>query len=246
MNPAEVDLKTLVTQSRSLINDILDTSHKLVVEVEAAHYWTTYSLDIYSQLSNITANLLRLLELTQPRWEDGEEALTSPEGQKLWRTAVGLWRALPPVRNKFAEQLSRRRRQRIMGQEIEEVEELDPEAVEEEQARFRGHRGDLQAAMDRLGLVLELLPDGLAPPAEPAEQEPGRGADQEQAPAADAGGSAAPGHPDEPAGEESPARGDAAAGTPDQAESAPADSGAADSIAEPPASATEPEEISPV
>jgi hypothetical protein len=184
MSPAEVDLKTLIEQSRSLVSDILDTSHKLVIEVEAAHYWTTYSLDVYAQLSNITANLLKLLELTQPHWGEGEQALASPEGEKLWKTAVGLWRALPPVRNKLTEQLSRRRRQRIMGQEIEEAEELDPETVQEELARFHSSRKELRATLDKLTMVIDLLPEGLAPlPAQ--EEEAPAAADTQQKPAAE-------------------------------------------------------------
>ena len=94
-----VDLKTILAQACALMQEALELSNKLVMEVEAEHYWTTYSLDSLSQLKSITHNLAKRLETTEPLWGDPKALFAAEEGQKLWRSAVGLLRALPPVRD---------------------------------------------------------------------------------------------------------------------------------------------------
>jgi hypothetical protein len=179
---AGVDLKTILAQACALMQEILELSKKLVLEVRAEHYWTTYSLDSLEQLKSITHNLAKRLETTESQWGEPKALFGGEEGQKLWRSAVGLLRALPPVRAKYTEQLSRRRRQRIMGQEIEEVEELDPEVLQEEEKKFRQDQDELRKSIEAMTIMLEKLPDGLAPVEEPKAPEPEK---QEPAEAAD-------------------------------------------------------------
>ena len=167
-----VDLKTILAQACALMQEALELSNKLVMEVEAEHYWTTYSLDSLSQLKSITHNLAKRLETTEPLWGDPKALFAAEEGQKLWRSAVGLLRALPPVRAKYTEQLSRRRRQRIMRQEIEEVVELDPAVLKEEETRFLNDQAELRKSIEALSIMLDKLPDGLAPVEEPKAAEP--------------------------------------------------------------------------
>lgn len=167
-----VDLKTILAQACALMQEILELGNKLVIEVEAEHYWTTYSLDSLAQLKSITHNMAKRLEATEPQWGEPKALFAAEEGQKLWRSAVGLLRALPPVRAKYAEQLSRRRRQRIMGQEMEEVEELDPAVLKEEETRFLKDQDELRKSIEALSIMLDNLPDGLAPVEEPKAAEP--------------------------------------------------------------------------
>ncbi len=178
-----VDLKTILAQACALMQELLELSNKLLMEVEAEHYWMTYSLDSLTQLKSITHNVAKRLEATEPQWGDPKALFAAEEGQKLWRTAVGLLRALPPVRAKYTEQLSRRRRQRIMGQEIEEVEELDPAVLKEEETRFLKDQDELRRSIEALSIMLDKLPDDLAPVEEPKpekaeEQQPAAAADQ--------------------------------------------------------------------
>lgn len=171
---AGVDLKMILAQDCALMQEILELSNRLVMEVEAEHYWTTYSLDSLGQLKGITRNMAARLKLTEPQWGEPKALFASEDGQKLWRTAVGLLRALPPVRAKFNEQISRRRRQRIMGQEIEEVEELDPEVLQEEETRLKQYYDELGKSIEALNIMLEKLPDNLAPEEAPKAEEPAK------------------------------------------------------------------------
>jgi len=163
MTAAQLDLARLMEQCLALIDEILDLSSKLVLEVKAEHYWTTFSLETQSQLKNITRNLAKMLDLTKPNWSKGEELFATEEGMKLWRTASGLLRALPKVRSRYVEQLARRRRQRIMGQELEDLEELDPEVLAREEEQFRTDQGELRRATEALQIMMEGLPEELAP-----------------------------------------------------------------------------------
>lgn len=163
MAAAQLDLAQLMEQCFSLIDEILDLSRKLVLEVKAEHYWTTFSLDTQSQLMNISRNLAKMLNLTRENWDKGEQMFETEEGMKLWRTAAGLLRALPKVRSRYVEQLARRRRQRIMGQELEDIEELDPETLAKEEEQFRRDQGELRKLREALVIMIERLPEGLTP-----------------------------------------------------------------------------------
>jgi len=161
-------------QCLSLIDEILDLSSKLVLEVKAEHYWTTFSLETQSQLKNITRNLAKMLDMTRPNWGKGEELFGTAEGMKLWRTVSGLLRALPKVRSRYVEQLARRRRQRIMGQELEDIEELDPEVLAREEEQFRTNQGELRRATEALMIMMEGLPEDLAPSEDQVAEAMGR------------------------------------------------------------------------
>ena len=168
MSGAEIDIRSLLEQDRALVMEILEASRKLVLEVEAARYWTTHSLETFGTLRNIGTNLHRLLDICAPHWSQGKLIFNRAEGLKLWNTSYGMWRALPPVRNKLTEQLARRRRERIMGQKVEEVEEHDPAEVKEELAKFKATLEELHRLYADLLPKIEVLPAGLAPVLETA------------------------------------------------------------------------------
>jgi hypothetical protein len=164
MSTMDFDLKAAVAQANSLIADILETSKTLILDVKASHYWTTYCLNSFAQVRNIIENLGKLIEITRPQWEkSASDLFDEPKGIKLWMTATGLLRALPPVRAKLTEQLSLRRRQRIMGQTIEESEEVSQEMIEEDLAVFRTEHASLRDALVSLDRAVESVPDALAP-----------------------------------------------------------------------------------
>lgn len=152
MGPIGIDLKSLLEQDRQLALDVLETSQKLVLELQAAHYWTVHSLDVFNSLRNIGANLKKLIGVAQPFFGEGARLFQTAEGAKLWNTALGLWQALPPVRNKFSEQLARRRRERIMGQAVLDLDELEPGQVQADNDRYQA------ALVELAGLFAELLP----------------------------------------------------------------------------------------
>ncbi len=164
MGPIGIDLKNLLEQDRQLALDVLETSRKLVLELQAAHYWTTQSLDVFGSLRNIGANLKRLLEALTPHLGSGEAIFQRQEGMKLWNTALGLWQALPPTRNRLSEHLARRRRERIMGQSIIELEELDPAQVQADTDRYQVALAELVAYYTELEPLIAAVPAGLIPP----------------------------------------------------------------------------------
>lgn len=160
----DFDLKVAVAQANSLIADILETSNTLILDVKASHYWTTYCLSTFTQVRNIIENLYKLIEIARPQWEESTSGLfDEPKGIKLWMTATSLLRALPPVRAKLTEQLSLRRRQRIMGQSFEESEEVSQEMIEEDLVAFHTEHASLQDALLRLDHAVDSVPDALAP-----------------------------------------------------------------------------------
>jgi hypothetical protein len=163
MGPIGIDLKNLLEQDRLLALDVLETSRKLVLELQAAHYWTTQSLDVFNSLRNIGGNLKRLLEALAPHLGTGQAIFERPEGLKLWNTALGLWQALPPTRNRFSEHLSRRRRERIMGQAIIELEELDAAQVEADSNRYQAALNELTTLYQQLEPLITAFPAGLIP-----------------------------------------------------------------------------------
>lgn len=163
MGPIGIDLKSLLEQDRQLALDVLETSSKLVLELQASHYWTTQSLEVFASLRNIGANVAHLLQAAQPFWGEGQAIFIRPEGLKLWNTALGLWQALPPVRNKISEQLARRRRERIMGQSIVEPADLDPAQVQADNDRYQAMLTELTAFYTQLQAAVDAVPGGLIP-----------------------------------------------------------------------------------
>ena len=173
MARAEVDLKTLIDQNRSQVLEILEAGNTLIFEIKAEHRWTTHALETYSQLKRIMGNLAILLEKTEPDWEKGEKLFKTDNGLKLWKTTVALWRALPPIMAKYTGILAKRRRQRIMGMEIIEVEEFEPETIERELENLTELNDEILGVLKQVQSWSGKLPDGLAPDVEdlaPAEQ----------------------------------------------------------------------------
>lgn len=184
-----IDLKMIVQQNRSLVREVLELGNTLIFEVKAEHRWTIHALEVFGQLNRIMGNLVKLLEVTETKWDQSADLFACDEGRKLWTTAVALWRALPPIRAKYIEVLARRRRQRIMGSEIEEIEELDPETVAGQLQQVKDLHEQLAAIIQELQVWLDKLPDGLAP--ELTAQEAGQMVDAKEnateKPADDAG-----------------------------------------------------------
>jgi len=149
-----------------MVLELLEVSHKLVLELSTAHYWSLRCIEMFNQLSHIGGNVSRLLTACAPYWSEGQRVFEREEALKLWKSTVGLWRALPPERTKLNEQLARRRRQRIMGDKVEDAGEFTKEAVDEGLARFREAHEKLAQQFKELGPLIEALPSGLAPEAE--------------------------------------------------------------------------------
>jgi hypothetical protein len=195
MTAAEVDLKTLLDQDRQMVLELLDVSKKLVLELGTAHYWSTRCIEIFNQLSGIGGNISKLLTACEPYWPEGQRVFEREEALKLWKSTVGLWRALPPERTKLNEQLARRRRQRIMGQAVEDAGEFTKEVIDEGLARFREAHERLAQQFNALGALITALPAGLAPEAEQMSPKPV----QEQTAASSASPGAKPQTPAVPA-----------------------------------------------
>ena len=209
MAEAEFDLKHLLEQDRLMVLDLLESSRKLILDIKAEHYWTVQALEAYGQLSSIGGNLSKLLEALKEHWGEKVRIFEREEAVKLWKTAYGLWRAIPAVQKRFMEQLGRRRRQRIMGVELEEAEELDPEVIERELQQLEELRQSITECMEQLAEMTDEVPEKLIPPPKVIKpQEDGEGAPQQaQAVAAQAAAPAQqPAYQDsaaQPAGSES-------------------------------------------
>lgn len=159
----ELDLKTLLEHNYKMIMNTIETGRKLVLDVQASHYWTTHGLEVFGSLKNIGENLDRMLFSNAELLKQGSRAFREPEAMKLWKTVVGLYRAMPPVQKKFTDQLARRRRERIMGEEIIQPEDISAETIALDHAQFA-------SVSEQLGLEftvrlndLAKLPDGLVP-----------------------------------------------------------------------------------
>ena len=163
MPAAEMDLRTLLDQDRRMMLDLLEQSSKLVLEISATHYWTVYYIQVFGQLNNITANLSRLIESCQPNFAEGPPMFGRPEALRLWKSASGLWRAVPPELAKLTEQLARRRRQRIKGEKIEEAPDVTPEQISTDLERYRVAHAQLASSVERLAASIEAVPTGLSP-----------------------------------------------------------------------------------
>jgi hypothetical protein len=165
-----IDLKTLLEHDLRMAQSILDTSRKLVLELEAAHYWTTTSIDSFKSLANICTNVNAMLDVCEAEWQGGTKPTGKIEEQKLWQTAVGLYRALPAEQRRFTEQVTRRRRERIMGEGVPEDVELEDEVREQDNRAFTETANNLSQALESLLNRAATLPVGLEPPAEQAGQ----------------------------------------------------------------------------
>ena len=155
-------LRALLEDSCQRVEELTGDALKLVAEVQAIHYWTTHSLETFRQLHNIGRNLRTLIGEAEEVMGSQDELLKNPAGVKLAKTVYGLWRALPGLGNKITEQLSRRRRQRIMGIEPEDAGEIPQEQIEEEVAELRKLREQLSALYAELKILGGKIPEDLA------------------------------------------------------------------------------------
>ena len=103
MATGDVDLKTLLEHDFKMVQAIAGTSKLLVNELDASHYWVTQSISLFQRLGNICKNVGTLLDACEPYWADKATAFTKPEAVKLWKTAAGLWSALPGEQKRFEE-----------------------------------------------------------------------------------------------------------------------------------------------
>ena len=158
-----VDLRGLLEQDRTAVLEFLELARKLVLEVQASHYWSEHSLEYFTQLDHIAGNITKLLEALEPHWEEGKRIFNRPEAAKLWKTAAGLVAALGPVRVKYVEMLDRRRRQRIMGQDYDELPEVTPEMAEQGKDDVRRRHAALLVTFESLLPLISTVPPGISP-----------------------------------------------------------------------------------
>jgi hypothetical protein len=151
-------LRALLEQSCQMAEELTSDALKLVADVQAIHYWMTYSLETFRQLNNIGCNLRKLLHDTEEQLGSLDALLADPAGAKLARTIYGLWRALPGLSGKYTEQLSRRRRQRIMGIEPEDVGQVPPEQIDAELAELNKLREQVSGLYAELKLLAGRIP----------------------------------------------------------------------------------------
>jgi hypothetical protein len=218
MSAPKHELRLLLEQDCQMAADLADSAVKLVIDVQAIHYWTTFSLETLRQIHNIGKNLDTLLTECAGLLDKPKQFHEDEKGGKLAKTIYGLYRALPSTLNKYTEQLSKRRRQRIMGIEPEDVGDIEPEQVEEEHKELQGLRDSIKELYGNLRQRAQEIPAELAVsfgmPAEAAEKEQQAAAaaqqavqeeaeqQQEAAQAPSATQDAAPGQPDPPAKQE--------------------------------------------
>ena len=155
------ELRSLLEQSCQMADELMGNAVKLVVDVQAVHYWTTHALETGRQLKNIGTNLRSLLTACEPLISEPAKLHEDETGKKFMRTVFGLWRALPGLNSKYTEQLSRRRRQRIMGVEPEDVGEVPEEQIEQEAAELRQLREQLGLLFGELKILAGKLPEEL-------------------------------------------------------------------------------------
>jgi hypothetical protein len=164
MAQGETDLRAMLDADRQIVLDILDTAHKLIVDVGAHYYWTHHALDICGKLVNIGSNLTRLLDMSGTYWSEGKRAFAHEEPLKLWNTSIGLFRALGPEKAKFVEQLAKRRRARLTGHgNVEEAENTDPAVAAADKERFKEEYAKLITQYIALGERIKEVPHGLLP-----------------------------------------------------------------------------------
>jgi hypothetical protein len=158
-----MDLRNLLEQDRLQVMDLLDVSRKLILDVRASHFWTLQGLETCQQLASIGTNLNKMLDALQPYWEEGSGIFTREEAAKLWKTGAGLYRALPPIRAKFADQLDKRRRQRIMGETFDEIADVAQEDIDGDRSRFTVEHLELRHVFEALQARIAAIPEKLVP-----------------------------------------------------------------------------------
>jgi len=162
-----VDLRGLLEQDRAAVLELLELARKLVLEVRASHYWSEHTVEHFNQLEHIGGNMTKLLEALEPHWEEGKRIFNRPEAAKLWKTSAGLLGALGPIRVKYVEMLDRRRRQRIMGQDYDELPEVTPEAAEAGVDEVRRKHSNLMVTFESLLPLIQTVPAGISPAGAP-------------------------------------------------------------------------------
>jgi hypothetical protein len=158
-----VDLRGLLEQDRAAVLEFLELARKLVLEVHASHYWSEHSLEYFKQIEHIGDNLTKMLETLEPHWEEGKRIFNRPEAAKLWKTALGLGSALGPVRVKYVEMLDRRRRQRIMGQDYDELPDITAEQAETGREDVLRRHAALLVLFESLQPLIATVPSGISP-----------------------------------------------------------------------------------
>jgi hypothetical protein len=157
------DLRGLLEQDRQAVLEVLELARKLVLEVRASHYWSEHTVEYFKQLEHIGGNITRLLEALEPNWEEGKRIFNRPEAAKLWKTSAGLIGALGPIRAKYIEILDRRRRQRIMGQDYDELPEVTSEQIDEGLDEVRRRHAALIVTFESLLPLINTVPSGISP-----------------------------------------------------------------------------------
>ena len=172
MSDPSLEIRNLLQQDRLIVLELLDASNRLIFELETTHYWIHQTNENYKMLANIGANLEKMLGECSGHWGEGKKIFQREAAMKLFRTALGLYRALPPINAKYAEQLSRRRRQRIMGEELVDMEGLDPVVVENDKAEAQRRQLALRETFRRLEDLINEIPGGLVPTLKEPTAEP--------------------------------------------------------------------------
>ncbi|MDQ3023839.1 MAG: hypothetical protein M3R04_05570 [bacterium] len=157
------DLRGLLEQDRQSVLEFLELARKLVFDVQASHYWSEHTVEYFKQIEQIGHNMTTLLEALEPHWEEGKRIFNRPEAAKLWKTSTGLLGALGPIRVKYVEMLDRRRRQRIMGQDYDELPEITPEISEEGIDNVRRMHAQLLVTFESLLPLINTVPPGITP-----------------------------------------------------------------------------------
>lgn len=163
MTDSSLEIRNLLLQDRQIVAELLDNSAQLVLELETTHHWIHLTLENYKMLNSIGNNLSNMLDECRDHWGEGKKIFNREPAIKLFRTAVGLYRALPPITAKYVEQLSKRRRQRIMGEELLEIEGLDPVMVANDKASVKRQYMELSELYSSLERRINEIPEGLIP-----------------------------------------------------------------------------------
>jgi hypothetical protein len=163
MSDSSLEIRNLLQQDRQIVAELLDNSAQLVLELETTHHWIHQTLENYKMLRSIGNNLSSMLDECRDHWGEGKKIFNREPAMKLFRTAVGLYRALPPITAKYVEQLSKRRRQRIMGEDLLEIEGLDPVMVANDKASVKRQFTELSELYSSLEKRISEIPEGLVP-----------------------------------------------------------------------------------
>ncbi len=217
MSDSSLEIRNLLQQDRLIVLELLDSSNRLVNELDTTHHWITQTLENYKMLANIGANLSSMLAECSEHWGEGKKVFQREAAMKLFRTAVGLYRALPPINAKYSEQLSKRRRQRIMGGELVDVEGLDPVMIANLKANVANQYRELHELYSTMEISIRQIPEGLVPVLRQPETEPNGHKEDSQIPGVQIGDKVASGPETQPPAafsDASPAEPDSTADSP--------------------------------